>query len=353
MGTAAWSSPQEPTPMKNLLIALLALFHGALSAQSCIYTADVDPALPGSIGTGFFGAPDANLYYRKHYLVPATLFANVPLRITDLSLAVRQGWRRLRLPQVTVRMGQTTRTQLSNTFAQNITSPLQDVLVATDHIMLEGIGPTWVPIGMQQPYQFLPGQGNLLIEVIQYGGSVLDQTGFNDLSSASWNVTQAVTSGFETGVPTAGGQSFTIPRFRLCTDHPELSLSGLGCGGSTNTPPTLGLAGQPSLGSQTTFWLGNAVPNGLGILALGFDNRAPFPIDLASQGAPGCRQYFPIATTIAVVTDNVGLGQYVLPIPNSASAVGQMVLGQFAGLRPGSNALGVLTSNYGRILVGR
>ena len=339
--------------MQGLLTAALTLFAGALSAQTCVYSANMDPALPATNAAGFFPTPNANGFYRTQYMIPATLFANVPLRITDLSLPVRQGWRRVLLPQVTVRMGQTTRTQLSNTFAQNITSPLQDVLVATDHVMFEGIGPAWVPIGMQQPYQFLPGQGNLLIEVIQFGGTVLEQASYADLAIGTWNVVQSVTSNFEAGVPTAGGPRNDVPRLRLCTDHPELSLSGLGCGGSTNSPPTLGLAGQPSLGNQTSFWLGNAVPNGLGILALGFDNRAPFPIDLGSQGAPGCRQYFPIATTIAVVTDNLGLGLYNLPIPNSVSVVGQIVLGQFAALRPGSNALGVLTSNYGRVLVGR
>ena len=89
------------------------------------------------------------------------------------------------------------------------------------------------------------------------------------------------------------------------------------------------------------------------LVAFGFDNSPPFPLDLGTQGAPGCKQYFPIAFTMAVVADPLGLGQHVVTIPNSLGLLGTIVLGQYVALEPGGNALGALTSNYGRVLVGR
>ena len=340
--------------MTAIRLGLAAFLAAWLPAQTCVHTSGSDPAgslPPRATGRSFLYPGTDSGWIRRHLLVPATLFANVPLRITDFSLPVREGWRQLRIRQFIVRMGHTTRTQLSTTFAQNITSPLQDVLVANDYVVFEGIGPAWVPLGLQQSFQFLPGHGNLLVEVIQSGVSSLEQVAYTGL--ADGYVGSLVASAFESSVPATGSVAIEIPRFRFCFDQPELSLSGIACGGSTNTPPTLGLAGEPVLGSHTTFWLGNAPASSLAFLAFGFDGRPPYPLDLGTQGAPGCRQYFPVATALAVLTDGFGLGQYALPIPNNLGLAGQYVLGQYIALRPASNALGLLTSNYGRVLIGR
>jgi hypothetical protein len=339
--------------MHCLVPCLAALLAASLAAQTCIYTGSSDPAGAGQASLFLLEntSPPSPGFYRTQTLLPAALFQNVPVRITEISIPVRQGFRRSRFAQLTIRMGQTTVTQLSTVFAQNITSPLQNVLVANNHVVFDGVGPAWVPLGLQQPYLFLPGHGNLIIEVVQSIGEVLEQASYTDLAPTVLGT--MMISAFETTVPTTGGLTNQLARLRLCVDHPELSLSGIACGGSQNMAPQLGLQGTPSLGSQTTFWLGNMPANGFALLAFGFDNSPPYPMDLTPQGAPGCRLYFPIAFTTAVFADPLGLGQHVVTIPNSLGLLGTIVLGQYVALEPGSNTLGVLTSNYGRVLVGR
>lgn len=70
-------------------------------------------------------------------------------------------------------------------------------------------------------------------------------------------------------------------------------------------------------------------------------------------GAPGCRQYIPFTVVSPMITNGLGVGQHVLTIPNQAGLIGVIVLGQYATLLPSANTLGVVTSNYGRALVGR
>jgi hypothetical protein len=49
----------------------------------------------------------------------------------------------------------------------------------------------------------------------------------------------------------------------------------------------------------------------------------------------------------------VGVGcAHAVSIPSTSALIGSIALGQFATLYPGANSLGLLTSNYGRLLVG-
>jgi hypothetical protein len=206
-------------------------------------------------------------------------------------------------------------------------------------------------LGLQHPFLFLPGHGDLLIDVMQGWTSALESV--PNTVFADTQVGSMVYSDYLNPPPAAGNLTTGAPRLRLCVDRAELSLSGIACGGIHNTPPLLGLQGTPSLGSQTIFWLSNVPANGFALLAFGFDNSPPYPMDLGTQGAPGCQLYFPIAFTTAVFADPLGLGQHVVTIPNSLGLLGTIVLGQYVALEPGSNTLGALTSNYGRVLVGR
>jgi hypothetical protein len=132
-----------------------------VDAQTCFYTIDGDPAGIASSGgsaTGLMTAGPSNEIQRTQILIPIGVFQNVPARITDIAVGVRSGWRTYAFEELTIRLGHTTVQQLGSTFAQNITSPLQDVLVVRDHVWKEGQGPDWVPLGLQQSFQVLPAR---------------------------------------------------------------------------------------------------------------------------------------------------------------------------------------------------
>lgn len=48
----------------------------------------------------------------------------------------------------------------------------------------------------------------------------------------------------------------------------------------------------------------------------------------------------------------MGIASHSIAIPASPGVLGQVVLGQFAALVPGANPGSILTSSYGRLLVG-
>ena len=336
----------------RLLLALLLALSGGVTAQTCIYTVDSSPygTVPaGAQGARLYQPWGAGTYHRIHLLVPMAVFQNVPHRITDIAVGARSGWFTYRFSEVTIRMGHTTATQLNAVFAQNITSPLQDVLVVRDHVWTEGFGPAWVPLGLQQSFQLLPGSGNLLVEIITRDAIALDQGGYNDLATGNVGT---MLSNIGATMPTLGNAPGPAPRLRFCTDRAEVSLLGQTCNGSANSTPLLGVTGRPTLGAQPTLWLSDAPPNAIAACAFGFDTTAPYPIDLTALGAPGCRQYFPIAVASVVIASNLGIGQQTLPVPSAAATIGAVVYAQWWVLDPPANALDLTSSNYARLLVG-
>jgi hypothetical protein len=105
-------------PTALLLAASLA---ASAAAQTCIYTGSADPTA-GNLGAGLTlldyvsGTPYPGTWHRQ-VSVPAFLFQNVPTQITELSFAVKMGYARLQIAQLAVRMGQTTHTPMSATYA--------------------------------------------------------------------------------------------------------------------------------------------------------------------------------------------------------------------------------------------
>jgi hypothetical protein len=336
------------TRLKSALGALI--LAAGLCAQTCIYSWSTNPSEPGQNPLRLLSGQADQRFSRIQMLLPATLFGNVPVRITEVSLPVRTGWRRSHWRHFAVRMRQTSIGQLSSFFAANVTGPFQDVMILDDHVGLLGVGPAWVPLGLQQPFLFIPGRGDLLIELEVTGGRVLEEASFNNLTPG---YVGSMLSAEDEASPPTSGVFAQPPSLRFCVDRAEISEPGQACGGASNQPPVLGLQGTPSIGGQTSFWLSNAPPNALAFLALGFDNRPPFPLDLTAMGAPGCKQYFPVSVVHALVADGLGIAEHVEQIPNNQSLIGSVVFGQHLVLSAGSNALGGLTSNYGRLLIGR
>jgi hypothetical protein len=317
-------------------------------AQTCAYNSGVDPAGGNGLAALLY-PPTSALFRRTHVVVPAVVFQNVPLVITDIAVATIPGYRRMKFDRLTIRMGHTTVGQANTIFGQNITSPLQDVLVARDHVFFEGFGPAWVPVGLQTSFQFLPGSGNLLIEVVAEGGLILE----GDTSGAAGGslLGSCVTSSLEPTLPTVGN-SATVPRLRFCFDRAEVSLSGESCNGSAGSTPLLGVTGRPTPGSMPTLWLSDAPANALAACAYGFDTKPPFPINLTALGAPGCRQYFAPAFADFVLANPLGIGERAISVPSATATIGAILYAQYYVLDPPANALDLTASNYARLLVG-
>jgi len=275
----------------------------------------------------------------------------VPTLIRDVSIANRSGWSTWHYDQLEVRFGMATVNSLSNTFTENVTSPMTTVLHRNDHTVTYGLGETWSPLGLDEGFWFHPAQGKLLIEVVVRHPEELAQAGFADLQASTTFLTSGRRASFTLNPPTTGGSTF-VPGFRFCTDQGTLSTFGVGCAVAGYDAPVLGLSGSPMPGGASTFWLSTTIPNGLALLLFGEQASFAFPVDLASIGAPGCLQYLAATSSLGITTNGLGIGSHTIQIPNNQALVGTIVLGQFANLTPGANARNVLTSNYGRLQVG-
>ncbi len=338
---------------RRLILLSWAVLARLAAAQTCIYTADTDPVGPLPIGSNSpeLLLPSGANYVRTQVLLPLIPFQNVPYVINEIAVGTRRGVRVTRFGELTIRMGHTTVAQLTPNFAANITSPLVDVLVARDHIWTEGVGPGWVPLGLQRPFQILPGSGQLLVEIIQRNTTILQNVLYNGLGTGSFG---EVIVGFGASLPTtsSSGPLLVPPRLRLCVDRAETMLLGTTCAGSGTSTPLLGVSGRPTPGASSTIWLSDAPANAVAGCAFGFDNASPYPIDLTALGARGCMQYFAIAFADVVRADAVGIAQRTLAVPNASNVVGAILYAQYYVLDPPANALGLTASNYARLSIG-
>lgn len=336
--------------MMRLFVVGLLCGLSSLTAQNCV---EIGPAPGGGIGGEWLPIVSSTgqaVHWRRQVLIPAIWFANVPTLIRDVAVGNEYGWVTMEYGQLQVRMGHTSVQNLNFQFANNITSQMQLVLDVNDHRTTYGPGPVWSELGLQQPFQFVPGQGNLLIDFTIVGSTKIANSALfswtKTYSNGDYDVAE---SQFSTTPPqtSSGGSRATL---RLCTDRSWANVFGSGCGGALE--PMLGVSGDPKLGGSVSFWLSNAGSGLPAVLAFGFDNSPPFPIDLGVVGAPGCRQYFAISNVDGLLTNGFGFGSHTIQVPVNQALVGAVVLGQFAALAPGANALGLRTSAYGRIQVG-
>lgn len=319
-------------------------------AQTCIYSSGAEPVNPGGVDAPLIQPWGVGQIERTHLLFPAGMFQNVPVTITDFSVAVRAGWRKFRCTELTIRMGHTTVSQLGAVYAQNITSPLQDVLVVRDHVWTQGIGPGWVAVGLQQSFQFLPGSGNLLIEIVARDTTLLEQFQNQWLDACSIGTRIGT---YLANLPLDCNCSPSpAPRLRFCVDRAETLVLGQTCAGSGTSTPLLGVSGRPTPGAAPTIWLSDAPANAIAACAYGFDTRPPYPVNLTSLGAPGCRQYFPVAFADVVLANAIGVGQRTIVVPSAPATIGAILYTQYYVLDPPANALDLTTSNYARLLVG-
>jgi len=161
-----------------------------------------------------------------------------------------------------------------------------------------------------------------------------------------------------------GGQSWNGPfvnydwKFRLhCNQIGGFSVFGQSCAGSGRTRPTLGLSGSSSIGQSCSVLLTNALPTTGATAFLGFSNTSwngvnQLPFDMTLIGAPGCFVLVDLLVGASMLTDARGGASLTLSIPSSSALVGVTTYAQWAVVDASANALQVVTSNAGGILIG-
>lgn len=339
--------------MRSLIT--LALLVPLVAAQSpCFYIPDPVPENHGGTGVTGTDAPlgfELPTNFRSLLVVPSIRFANVPRWIDDLAF-VPLGTEISECDELIVRLSHTPATVVQGGFAQYITEPQVEVLRVRSHRFVR-ITNTWMRLGLQRPFLYIPARGNLLIDVIAMGARrdprALGERGFARSAPA---VGYAATGEDTVRVPDRGG-SVSFPKLAICTAAAGLDWFGAGCTGSGGRVPVLGLDGAPTPGGTVEIWISNAPPSTGTHRLLGLDNGAPFPMDLTSIGMIGCRVYFEPLDATSTSTDAFGIAHSSLGVPSSSTLLGAVLYVQGLVVDPTGNAVGLTTTNYGRIQIGR
>ncbi|MBI5850822.1 MAG: hypothetical protein HZB39_07310 [Planctomycetes bacterium] len=335
-------------------ILAISLLVPLLDAQSpCFYVPDPVPENYGGATGNASSAPLAFVMqtnYRSLIVVPSIRFANVPRWIDDLAF-VPLGTDISECDELIVRLSHTSATTVVDQFAPYITEPQVEVLRVRTHRFVR-IANTWMRLGLQRPFLYIPARGNLLIDVIAMGARPDPRgTGERTFARAAPNVGYAATGSDTLLVPDRGG-SASFPKLAICSAAAGLDWFGKGCPGTGGLVPVLGLDGSPTLGGTVDIWVSNAPASTGTYLMRVLDNGAAFPMDLSSVGMTGCRMYFSPLDATPTSTNPFGIALSSLGIPASSALLGAVLYVQGLIVDPAGNALGLTTTNYGRIQIG-
>ena len=338
--------------MRSLLA--IALLVPLLDAQSpCFYVPDPVPENYGGPTANASAAPLAFVMptnYRSLIVVPSIRFANVPRWIDDLAF-VPLGTDIRECDELIVRLSHTSATTVVGLFAPYITEPQVEVLRVRTHRFVR-IANTWMRLGLQRPFLYIPARGNLLVEVIAMGARPDPRgTGERSFARAAPNIGYAAT-GTDTLLVPDRGASTSFPKLAICTAAAGLDWYGKGCAGTSGLEPVLGLDGSPTLGGTVDIWVSNAPASTGTYLMRGLDNGAPFPMDLSSVGMTGCRVYFSPLDATPTSTNAFGIAHSSFGVPPSSTLLGAVLYVQGLIVDPTGNAVGLTTTNYGRIQIG-
>ena len=331
--------------MKTTAWILSLLLSSAAFSQNCFYGPDNDPTT-GTVNVGGFGS--GNRKYQM--LVHASDLGSLPALISEISFAA-SGTGIRRHDSLRIRMDHFLGTTLSLTFAQNLTNPIT-VLDVREH-KWHNIADTWNRVGMQRPFLF-NGRDNVLIEIESMGVTGLTSGMRRD--SVRYRITASWTGSVPPPAAASSG-SLAAHKIQLCSGLADTWRFGEGCPGSNLQVPNLAYLGTGRIGTVFTAQLSGAAPLVPALLLVGFNNATfaslvPLPFDLTGLGAPGCPLYVDFTAVQGTVTDPAGLGQVPTAVPNTPALINLRVYQQFMPLDQAANALGLTTSNYGRVLLG-
>jgi hypothetical protein len=228
----------------------------------------------------------------------------------------------------------------STTFAANLSQSAVTVLDGVNYSW-NVTANVWNEIGLQTFFVF-NGVDDVIVDITT--------TTATSPGSFRRDVRPRLISFTGTGpAPAAGSITNTGTKIEVSMLMARTSSHGVGCAGG-NGVPTLGFSGSAQQGGAITFQASNGLPAGIGLLAFGFTNAAPYPFDLGILGAPGCSAYSDLSVSAALLLDPTGAAALPLAIPAGLS--GFRFFTQFAPLDLGANAFGFTTSNYLNVLTG-
>jgi len=256
---------------------------------------------------------------------------------------------------IEIKMDYVKGTVLSQTFSTNITASAVTVLKATNYEW-HNTASQWNRIGLQKNFLYISTLGNLCIEITVTGAGLVGASsggaGFNRSSSVERRY--AITWSTASGPPAQANNatpSLAATKIEVLFGMNDLHTFGSGCSGSNNKIPTLSLTGSAKLGSTVGIDLANAIANAKWYLNVGVTSNEP-PVDLSMFGGTNCRLYSPVTILLAGVADANGAYTLKASVPNDKNLVCQRAYVQYFPFDLRANALGLSSSNYGRILVG-
>ncbi|MGH7150644.1 MAG: FG-GAP repeat domain-containing protein, partial [Planctomycetota bacterium] len=118
---------------------------------------------------------------------------------------------------------------------------------------------------------------------------------------------------------------------------------GMGCSGSSGTPPRIGATGAPAIGATFSLHVSSASGGTVAALLIGASNTTwygiPLPLDLSFLGLPACSLL--VSPDFAVFAPTIGVGPTAGHatvggvIPGNAALLGQSVFAQWFVVEPG------------------
>lgn len=309
-----------------------------LSAQSFYLPSDTPGT--GTANAFPFGTNDM----RYQALILASDLNNTPAIITGFAVAPSNtGVRSFR--SVTMRMAHLPASVLSTTFDQNLAAGATTTMDVVDwhwHLTAN----TWNVVDMQQAFLY-NGVDNVVVEFIVIGSSGVSGQARRDSSR------QRVYRTGYTNQPDGTDGGLTAFKMRLIVGDANIATYGIGCVGSNTLSPTLDLAGTGQLGTSLDVRLGSALPNTPVVLHFGLSTAGPiFPLDLGPLGATGCTMNTDAFVSLGMASDASGNALLSGGVPPFPALTGSTIYFQWICVDGAANALGLTTSNYGRVQVG-
>lgn len=325
-----------------------------------------------TIGTAknFFPFGAARNGVRQQDLIPGTVFGSGPVLIQDLYWCAAgpptgntQTEGEVVYGDFEIRMGVTSVTTLTSAWATNLPNP---TTVHKGRLRLRWKNGVFTPIGLQVPFLFAPTNpgDNLCVDFILWsmtdtGGIVPDVNGYviganyDSTAPRCWLLNWPINQGGAANVGLNG------LRLGFLLGNGNFVARGSGCATSAATVPAISNAPSswPTLGQNFSFQVQKAAPGTLAFPMLGSSETTwgPFalPYDLTPLNATGCQLWIdPLVTLQGSLTDASGAATTTVGVPNNTALIGGRLYSTWLSLDAAANGLGLVTSDYGLLILG-
>lgn len=218
----------------------------------------------------------------------------------------------------------------------------------------------YIDLVLTTPFAFDPSLGGLVVDIAVDNSWTGGTPARADAVSAIYSGVVEATTIFHRMSSQAGTCEWRTRDFGFVLDvgfaasgQSAVVGYGSGCAAGAGVPLGLQALSSPVIGTNFDVAVqGLPQTTAVALFVLSAQHVDP-GVDLASIGAPGCRAYVDLTAGIGNVAQPIGpaaLHSYTLP--NDPSLVGASVYVQAAGIVPGANAAGLLTSDALDVLLG-